>query len=475
MMEGGQGCLVGLKPIDKERYKTSHPRSYQNTLIAHKGPADDNNMERLIVGRQFLVVLVVFVSNVVASAVPTIDTLLGLPEQVLTIFLRSGVALILVTVTIGQLTAQVNAANCMLDFINNSFMLYFVTYISLAIEFSGLLHCVYLVPFLLSKWTKSSTTKNNNTQDAQGSSGAASTDEECPPCNTTNPSPSLEDATTTRTALQRCFFWGRIGFSLSILILAFAVTLDALFAGQTTMWDGIPAIVSVIIFFVLMAFVGIMDGMQIALFAVVNLLPKQEESIRQQYPWAYKSCQVTFDKTQNNLQAFLIGRQICVTIGMFVVARVTTLNVEIKADGDNSDNIFGVPNGIQQFFNTGLLGAMITTIVASLLWRVVASAFPLAYLNNPIMYGIIRLCLIVEQSGICSSAWILASVHKNLAGLQPDQVYLEDNNDTTTTNTNHHEDDALCGMKRPTLEPCATGTFSECDTVATPMDTPTRK
>ena len=48
------------------------------------------------------------------------------------------------TIMIGQLTAQVNAANCMLDFINSYFML-FTNYVSLAIEFSGLLHSVYLV------------------------------------------------------------------------------------------------------------------------------------------------------------------------------------------------------------------------------------------------------------------------------------------------------------------------------------------
>jgi hypothetical protein len=53
---------------------------------------------------------------------------------------------------LGQLTAQVNAANCMLDFLNNYFML-FTTYVSLAIEFSGLVHSVYLVQIIFSKIT----------------------------------------------------------------------------------------------------------------------------------------------------------------------------------------------------------------------------------------------------------------------------------------------------------------------------------
>jgi Silicon transporter len=59
MMEGGQRCLVGLQGVNPDLYSNSHPRTLKNTRIAHKG----DNMERYIVGRQFLVFLVVFVTN----------------------------------------------------------------------------------------------------------------------------------------------------------------------------------------------------------------------------------------------------------------------------------------------------------------------------------------------------------------------------------------------------------------------------
>jgi hypothetical protein len=86
---------------------------------------------------------------------------------------------------------------------------------------------------------------------------------------------------------------------------------------------------------------------------------------------------------------------------------------------------FGVSSGIQDFFNTGLLGAVITTIVASLAWRIIASSFPIAFLSNPLIYVIIRLCLILEASGICSAAWLLALIHKQVAGYyQLDEVYV---------------------------------------------------
>jgi Silicon transporter len=181
------------------------------------------------------------------------------------------------------------------------------------------------------------------------------------------------------------------------------------------MYAGVPEVVSVIVFFVLMCFVGMMEGMQIALFAVVNM-PAEELA---KYPIAAKNCELTF--TGNNLQAFLIGRQICVTCCMFIVARITSVNVDVDTD---ESNIFGVSDSIQGFFNTGLLGAVITTIVGSLAWRIIASSFSVAFLSNPLIYVIIRLCLLLEASGVCSAAWLLALIHKTVVGYQLDEVYI---------------------------------------------------
>jgi hypothetical protein len=379
MMEGGQGALVGLTPIDRSLYQQSHPRAYKISGIVQKGDA----LEKFIVGRQFLVVLVVFVSQLMSSAVPDIQ-LWGISKEATEIFLNSGVALMVVTIVCGQLTAQLNAANCMLDFINNYFMLYFVTYLSLAIEVSGLLHCVYVVQIVFAKISG-----QDDEKEWDG-----------PP----------------RTILQRIFFWLRVLFSLAVLGFAFAVTLSALFQGQTTMWQDVPESVSVILFFLLMCLAGLLEGMQIALFAVVNIPP---EDLEEQSVVAAKNCRLTFQS--DNLQSVLIGRQILVTICTFVIARITTLDVEIGVD----ENIFGVSNAMQQFFNTGLLGAVITTIVSSLAWRIIASSFPVAFLSNPLIGIILRICLLLEASGICSSAWVLARFHKPLANYQPDEVYLE--------------------------------------------------
>lgn len=111
---------------------------------------------------------------------------------------------------------------------------------------------------------------------------------------------------------------------------------------------------------------------------------------------------------------------------MFLVARITTIQDQSEnGDGsDKDDSVFGVPRYMQAFFQAGLLGALITTICASLVWRVIASCVPLAFLSNPLVHVIIGLCLWLETSGLCSAAWALASIHKRVAMLQPDEMYL---------------------------------------------------
>merc|ERR1711976_1010014 len=115
-----------------------------------------------------------------------------------------------------------------------------------------------------------------------------------------------------------------------------------------------------------------------------------------------------------------IGRQLCVVSCMFFIARVTSLNIEPGM----GENIFGVSDSIQKFFNLGFLGALITTIVASIAWQLVASAFPIAMLSNPFTYILLRICLFLEAIGICNGAYVIAWIHKKIPGFQRDEFYI---------------------------------------------------
>jgi hypothetical protein len=294
--------------------------SYQITSLGHNG----DNLDRYLMGRQFMVIFINFTINLCGAPLSGADVL-GLPSWVQSIFLGSGIAMILTVVTVGQLTAQVNASHCMIDYINTHFVT-FTLYVTLIIEKTGIMHCYYLIRDMFN-WATGKPVETNE-----------------PP----------------RSAVHNFFHWGRMLFSLGVLAFALAVTLEGLFQGQTTMWEGVPNGVAVILFFLLMSVVGILEGMQIAFFAVSNL-PAGE---RGTHPMAMKTCKLLFRGEGRNLLGFMVGRQMTVTLCFFVIVCVTTLAAEISVD----DHIFGVSDPIQKFFNMGFLGAIITTILASISW-----------------------------------------------------------------------------------------------------------
>ena len=375
LVEGGQASMVGLPPIDRELYRESHPISFRICEHGHKG----DNLDRYLMGRQFMVLALVFVINL--SGAPIEDaSVLSLPDVVSNAFLKSGLAMILMTCMIGQLNTQVNASHCMLDFIND-WGNWFTVKVAMAIEASGLLHASYLIQMIVAAIAGK----------------------------------PIESNEEPRDGFANLVFWGRVLMSCAILFFAFFATIAALFDGKTTMWDGVPEVVALILFFALMAVVGMLEGMQIAFFAVAKLTDEERNSS----VWATRTCDLLYSGEGHNLPGFMVGRQLCVVSCFFVIARVTSMDVE-----DGESNVLGVSDGTQEFFNTGLLGALITTIVASIAWQLVASAFPVAFLSTPITYILLRICLFLEATGICTGAWVLAAIHRKVAGFQRDEVYV---------------------------------------------------
>merc|ERR1712085_113021 len=212
------------------------------------------------------------------------------------------------------------------------------------------------------------------------------------------------------------FFWGRVLFSSAVLCFGLAVTIEALYRGKTSAWDSLPETVSLILFFVLMGCVGLLEGMQIAFFAV-SKLPKSERGTS---PMALRTCECLFKNGGKNLPGFMCGRQMTVTLCFFVIARVTTINIVIGED----ENIFGVSDWVQSMLNLGFMGAITTTILGSIAWQLVASSFPIAFLSNPIVFCFLQAALFLEATGICAAAWFFAVLQRKAMGYQLDEVFV---------------------------------------------------
>merc|ERR1712019_199097 len=97
----------------------------------------------------------------------------------------------------------------------------------------------------------------------------------------------------------------------------------------------------------------------------------------------------------------------------------TTQNV-----GEGETPVMGLPEWVQEVLNFGFQGALITTILGSITWQLVAAVFPVAFLSTPITYILLRICLFFEWTGICNGAWVIAGICKSLFGYQLDEVYI---------------------------------------------------
>jgi Silicon transporter len=367
LMEGGLNSMIGLVPVQPSLYQQSHKRTYLCTKIAHK----DGNVERFIIGRQYLDLMCVFTTNFMLNSIkhPIIH---GIPQIVTNIFFKSGIAVIMVTIIYGQLSTQINSSKFMLDSMNNPAMV-ITTYAALLVESSGIVHATYFFRMVVEK---------------------------------------IGGITKPKGEGKTVLFWIQVVLSVCLLCLSFAILFTALFQGKTTSWDRVPPYLSTIIFILVVLLVGMMDGLQIALMAAIRMPIETIDA----FPIAKRNCDVVF--RGNNLEAFLVGRQMFQTIIQFSIARMISFDPSVK------DNIFGVSDGIQKVLNAGVLGVLITTIVASLAWRVVANAFPLAFLSHRASRPIIWLCFFAEGTGLGDISWVMAYGYEKMFGLKHDNHYL---------------------------------------------------
>merc|ERR1711966_356930 len=344
----------------------SHPGTYKNAAIAFKG----DNLDRYLMGRQFMVLMVVFTINQAAGPLNPGGDVLGMPDGGKFVFLDIGLGMVIFTCILGQLSTQVIASHCMIDYINNYFAL-FTLYVCMFVEFTGIMHSSYLIQNILS-----------------AASGKPIITNEPP---------------KTGATFAFCM----------------AVTLVALFNGDTMVavkYPSIPNGVNVFLFFFFMAIVGMLEAMQIAFFAVAKL-PASERGTSF---FGQKTSELLFKGNGNNLAGFMIGRQLTVVFSFFLVGAITGLNIE----PGQGENIFGIQDSAQEFLNFGFHGAVITTILASISWQLAASAFPIAFLNNPFTYILLCVALFLEWTGLCSGAWVLARIQKSVAKFQYDEVYI---------------------------------------------------
>ena len=380
LLEGGMVCMVGMQPVDPELYRESHPIALKCTSLASLNTI---NLSRYICGKQFLVVALVFGVDAMTKVVSDADTL-HLPDWVSDVFLHGfAFAMSFITIILAQIIPQLVAKDCLVDFLNNHFMLATV-YLALAVEQSGILHCVYLVPSLIEKCDKqSSTDVDENANESDSIS------------NSNHNRPEL-----TSTRMSSFLFWARVVMSLAIFIFGLIICIAALFDGHTELGDDISPGWALSLFLILLLWAALIQGMQVSLFAVMKLpreYLRKRKIARSNYKAAFGG---------GNIENFLIGRQVIITAIYFCLSQVTHLDYPSDA------TVLGVSSGFQDFLNINLTGTIVTTIPL-LMGRISGAVAPRMFLSNPFIFPNIYLCKLIGASGIIDAAWPICEFLKS--------------------------------------------------------------
>lgn len=385
LLEGCQISIVGLQGVDLEQYKHSHPRAYSALKLCHTGP----NVERFLVGRQFLLLFNGFLVSKVAGA-GTDEFYIGewhWSTEATQFFWTNSVLLMILLAGFAQLVSQLLAAQKMLGFMNLPFFgLYTVVYPCLAIESVGLTHSSYLLKDFLVR--------------------IAGIDR--------------SDADPAKELPKNFFYYARCIMSVCAVIFSFTFIIKGVAMGQTNAtegagWNRLPTWAAVCLSLFFIYLIACAEGLQVSALALAQV-PSHE--YKKKAPLAYRTTQLLY--AGRNMQAFLVGRQFMVAMMIILLSRVTSYAGD---DGVliGSGEDWGMGKGFNKgLLQTGFLGAILVVNVGQLASQVAASIFPVACINNHIMHIMLRIMLFIEFSGIVNSCWVLTWCLDAITGLPED-------------------------------------------------------
>lgn len=78
---------------------------------------------------------------------------------------------------------------------------------------------------------------------------------------------------------------------------------------------------------------------------------------------------------------------------------------------------------LQALIASGIPASLITTMLGSLIFRIAAAKRPVLFISHPLVGPAIRICLLVERTGIMQFSWMLSKLFISVLRFQHDSVY----------------------------------------------------
>jgi len=395
LLEGCQISIVGLQGIDMEPYKHTYPRAYACCKVVHAGP----NVERFLVGRQFLLLFNGFLASRVAGAAFEgpfeIDGWVW-EYNTSQILYSNSVLLMILIVAAAQLPTQLLAEDKMMGFFNLPFApMYTIVYPCLAVESLGFTHSAYLLKDVLC-WL-----------------GGIDQSEADP-----------------KKAMTKDFkYYAKCLLSVSAVSFAGTFLFKGWFMKQTGAthgvgWEKLPGWAAICVSCLFLFIMACAEGLQVSALALQRT---PTEEFKHTAPKAYRVLMLLggsdgIDYQGRNMKAFLVGRQFFVACMMVLLGKVTGYagSKGVLVTGDD----WGMGAGFNEWcLQTGFMGAIFVVNVAQLASQVAASIFPIRLINNWIMYFLLQAMLLTEASGFVNSCYPIMWAMDWAFGMQKDPFH----------------------------------------------------
>jgi len=401
LLEGCQISIVGLQGVNVEKYKDQYPRAWKSCQLVHKGP----NVERFLVGRQFLLIFNGFLASKIAGAKRTDDFYMGdwtWSSEATDFFWSNSVLLMIVIVAPGQLVTQLLACDKMLGFFELVHGAYYTVVLPcLFVESIGMTHSSYLLKDVLCS--------------------IAGIDQ--------------NEADPAKKMTKGFSYYFRCLMSVTLVVFSGILIGKGLYYGQTGAnkgvgWEKLPGWAAVLIALLFLFIMACAEGLQVSALALAKI---RSNTYKQQAPLAYRTTQILY--AGRNMQAFMVGRQFFVAMMMVLLAKVTSYAGKDGVLEGRTDEDWGLGKGFNEgLLQTGFFGALFVCNVAQLASQVTASIFPVALINNHVLNWLLQIMLLTEASGIVNSCWPLAWMVDACAGLRKDPYDCDDDVDTPAQN-----------------------------------------
>jgi len=210
---------------------------------------------------------------------------------------------------------------------------------------------------------------------------------------------------THKDRLITVLTWFRYFWSGCLTLFATFIVVYGIFAGESSFavsFDFLPAWFGFILLLIMLGLLLLLEG---ALVCIVDLNKHTDETFRDKYPRAAKLHSQNSD--HESVMSMIIGRQVLVIFAVFIAAQLTAMPG--MHNFPFTDKPF--PKGFRSvFLEPGVLGGVVTVIFAQLTSQMIATNYPVQFLNMPGLFIVVKLCKVFDIIGIVHVTWLVADL-----------------------------------------------------------------